>query len=346
MGKTLHTQYMSDIDEYGNPVYSNVNSHSSDQASEVRLQNMTNEANLALAKYQNLWNQQQWERENEYNTPAAKRQRLLEAGMNPVFYNLEGVANANQLTSANMANSQSPTLTPYSQTWANMMSGMNAGLGTSIDAMKLAVESKKAEAEIQKLHSSSDVDRAQASNLRKDTDLKTEQIANLQTQQDLNKSMTRINVQKVQNLIAEQGETNAKKALADMQKQCLEKTTDKQIELWSSQIGLNTEQTRKIQEEVTKLYLEEDLLRGNVDGVDLDNFSKRIENKYKEMGKEQEYARNNAEILKTCYGMLTPAVIMTYDMRGLGAEGGAYKATQPRAYSGKAFDPNNNPSLK
>lgn len=43
----------------------------------------TNAANLELAKYQNDWNLQQWNRENEYNSPLEQMKRLEAAGLNP-----------------------------------------------------------------------------------------------------------------------------------------------------------------------------------------------------------------------------------------------------------------------
>ena len=41
------------------------------------------EWNLNLAKMQNQWSIDQWNRENSYNSPAAYRARLKAAGMNP-----------------------------------------------------------------------------------------------------------------------------------------------------------------------------------------------------------------------------------------------------------------------
>lgn len=42
-----------------------------------------NSKNIALAKMQNQWNIEQWQRENVYNTPAAQMARLKSAGINP-----------------------------------------------------------------------------------------------------------------------------------------------------------------------------------------------------------------------------------------------------------------------
>lgn len=50
------------------------------------------EYNLNLAKMQNQWNLDQWNRENAYNTPAAQRARLAAAGMNPDLAYGEGVS--------------------------------------------------------------------------------------------------------------------------------------------------------------------------------------------------------------------------------------------------------------
>jgi hypothetical protein len=46
-------------------------------------QSSANSQNLSLAKYQNMWNLQQWNRENEYNHPTAQMSRLRSAGLNP-----------------------------------------------------------------------------------------------------------------------------------------------------------------------------------------------------------------------------------------------------------------------
>lgn len=52
------------------------------------------EYNLNLAKLQNQWNIEQWNRENAYNTPAAQYQRLVDAGLNPdMMYQNGGVSN-------------------------------------------------------------------------------------------------------------------------------------------------------------------------------------------------------------------------------------------------------------
>ena len=73
-----------------------------DSANKTNLQiaRETNQANRENQEYQNAWNLEQWNRENEYNSPLEKRKRLEAAGLNPIFYGLDGAGNAGSLQSA------------------------------------------------------------------------------------------------------------------------------------------------------------------------------------------------------------------------------------------------------
>lgn len=65
-------------------------------AQQIQAQKEENEANrrynLMLAEKQNQWNLQQWQRNNDYNTPSAVMSRLREAGVNPHMYYSKGNA--------------------------------------------------------------------------------------------------------------------------------------------------------------------------------------------------------------------------------------------------------------
>ena len=65
----------------------------------------TNASNQQLAQEQNQWNVDQWNRENEYNSAAAQKQRLEDAGMNP-FWGSVTPGTAQNVQSAPMANQQ------------------------------------------------------------------------------------------------------------------------------------------------------------------------------------------------------------------------------------------------
>lgn len=49
---------------------------------------------------QNAWNYEMWEKENAYNTPTEQVNRLREAGLNPLYYGLDGTGNAGDISSA------------------------------------------------------------------------------------------------------------------------------------------------------------------------------------------------------------------------------------------------------
>lgn len=58
--------------------------------------------NLNLAKQQNQWSLDQWNRENNYNTPAAQRLRMAQAGLNPDLVYGNGAAQSLAASSPDM----------------------------------------------------------------------------------------------------------------------------------------------------------------------------------------------------------------------------------------------------
>ena len=65
-------------------------------AQQIQAQKEENEANrrynLMLAEKQNRWNLEQWQRNNDYNSPSAVMSRLREVGVNPHMYYSKGNA--------------------------------------------------------------------------------------------------------------------------------------------------------------------------------------------------------------------------------------------------------------
>lgn len=72
------------------------NANINNQISEQKRENQRNrDWNLNLAKMQNQWNIDQWNRENAYNTPAAQMARFKAAGLNPdLMYGQQNLAAA------------------------------------------------------------------------------------------------------------------------------------------------------------------------------------------------------------------------------------------------------------
>ena len=95
------------IDAVSSLVGGGMGQHAQAEANKTNLQiaRETNASNQQLAEKQNRWNIDQWNRENEYNSASAQKQRLIDAGMNPMFSEVTpGIAQSVQ--SAPMANQQ------------------------------------------------------------------------------------------------------------------------------------------------------------------------------------------------------------------------------------------------
>ena len=74
-----------------------VSSQQSANKTNLEIARETNATNQQLAREQNQWNIDQWNRENAYNTPTAQKQRMIDAGMNPMFGDISpGIAQSVQ----------------------------------------------------------------------------------------------------------------------------------------------------------------------------------------------------------------------------------------------------------
>lgn len=86
-----------------------------------------------MAKMQNQWNIDQWNRQNDYNTPAAQMSRFEAAGINP--YNAVnsgqiGSGSASSLESATPNNVSAPA---YAEAYSNPVGDFITGLSSSLD---------------------------------------------------------------------------------------------------------------------------------------------------------------------------------------------------------------------
>lgn len=112
------------------------------------------EYNLMLAQQQNAWNIEQWERENEYNSPEAQMERMRKAKVNPDLFVGGGAQNlaahSPQMTAGApstptdmSALGQVPTLGQAIQTALR-----DSMIGAQIDNIKADTEEKRANASI------------------------------------------------------------------------------------------------------------------------------------------------------------------------------------------------------
>lgn len=94
--------------------------------------------NLMLARMQNRWNLEQWQRENDYNSPTAQMARYRKAGLNPnLIYGQQNLS------------ASSPTLTSGASSSPQDMSPIGEGIRTFGQAqqMMLNMEMQKAQIE-------------------------------------------------------------------------------------------------------------------------------------------------------------------------------------------------------
>lgn len=97
------------------------------------------EWNEAMMDKQNQWTLDMWNRTNEYNSPSAQRQRLEEAGLNPLYFGLDG-SSAGQVESAQALGYQRAS-----------MAGMDNPVQAGLNAMLTRAEIEKTQAEAGKL---------------------------------------------------------------------------------------------------------------------------------------------------------------------------------------------------
>lgn len=148
-------------------------------------QKKANEANLQLAREQNDWNEKMWEKNNEYNSPVAQKQRLIEAGINPLGQNFTNFE-SDPVQSAPLANQQAYVPDP------NFLTN---GITSTVNAVN---SSRLAEAERDKIYSD-----IAGANVKKAIDEKI--LKNLEREQDDEHAMkwAQINVFKADKLLKE-----------------------------------------------------------------------------------------------------------------------------------------------
>ena len=99
---------------------------------------------------QNAWNEKQWEKQNEYNTPEAQKERLADAGLNPMYYGIDGIPAA-QVTAAQPLAYERASLGSLTNPFAAAVDTMHKGAEISnIEAMtqKTKTETKAIDAKL------------------------------------------------------------------------------------------------------------------------------------------------------------------------------------------------------
>lgn len=196
----------------------------------------TNQANLQLASLQNKWNIEQWNRENEYNSPEAQMQRLKQAGLNPNLAYENGTVHNVSAHSPTMQRAELQAYTNYANDYGNAGHQFMSGIGQILQTMQtksqtdmLASQSDYLKTQIESEKLRQIYQQVQNADLKFDFDFKSElrnvnkmfrenELTNLLVQQEgskienqvrlanldtirLNMSLTREQISKVQNEI-------------------------------------------------------------------------------------------------------------------------------------------------
>lgn len=99
--------------------------------------------NEQMMDKQNQFNVNMWNAQNEYNTPLAQKQRMEEAGYNPMYYGPDGTANAGGVSAASPLGYERAT---------NVQNPLQAGLEGFMSMRSLQKDIELKNAQIDKLH--------------------------------------------------------------------------------------------------------------------------------------------------------------------------------------------------
>lgn len=136
--------------------------------------------NERMMNEQNEWSLNMWNRTNEYNSPLAQRQRMEDAGLNPLYYGLDG-SSANGLESAQPLGYQRANMDNFSNPVAEGLSS----------AMQLA-QIEQTKAQTTKIKSDTEKTSLESDFLRQTLDARVEgeKLANALTKEQIEQVKT------------------------------------------------------------------------------------------------------------------------------------------------------------
>lgn len=222
-------------------------------AQQIEAQRKENEAqrryNLMLAEKQNKWNIEQWQRNNDYNTPSAVMSRLRSAGINPHMYYSKGNAMGGVSTS-------SPEMTSGAPAEAVDTSGM-LGQSTYGQSLQMAMDKAVQVASIRKLNADTRLTEQKADTEEYNTDIFQSDAA---FRDALNSSTLRLNGMEIELKGSQKNLTEGQIGMLRYEAAMLQKQMDKidqENKLMEEQIANLTEERRSI---ILKRVLDSELV--------------------------------------------------------------------------------------
>lgn len=229
----------------------------------------TNQANRELAEYQYEKNVEQWNRENEYNTPAEQMKRLAQAGLNPHL--VYGNGNAIQ-PSAKSPQYEKPQLQTYHQD-ASPAGVLGIGFKDMVnDTVNTYLKEKMQIAQINKMYWDNEKTIAETQNIKDNNPILLEQLRSLRKK---NRYQDTLNTYTPDLLYAQalgQAKTNE---ILDKQSLNLDAEIEKikaDTVVSMSIASLNEEQKKKIASEIAVNYktvekLAQDIITGKAEAA-------------------------------------------------------------------------------
>ena len=141
----------------------------------------TNAMNLQIARENNQFNQQMWEKNNAYNDPSAQKERLLKAGINPYVSASNGGTGVSSIASKQVEGTMPSPMQPTYPGNALIAAGSSIANGVNMfmNQQLMAAQVKKANAEATTSAAQAKLANAQANKTAGvDTDLAHQNIEN------------------------------------------------------------------------------------------------------------------------------------------------------------------------
>lgn len=219
-------------------------------------QKSANDTNMQIAQAQNQWNIEQWNRENEYNTPAAQVQRLKDAGLNPnlIYGN----------SSAGAVSASSPRAS--GATVSNAQAGHAAGISAATQQLMNIVMQQ---AEYNKMNAQSDLARNQADLARVNASLSEANVLKTQSQTGYYDTSSQLNVSRssliehqISNIDAQTLATEARTEGQNIYNRFAQRLHESNISLRQATQALNERQTQAISEKISQAWRSLDISEG------------------------------------------------------------------------------------
>lgn len=233
-------------------------------------QKSANKTNLQIAREQNAWNLQQWERENAYNTPSAQLQRLKDAGLNPNLMYGSGQSFSAAASSPRAASSH--------------VQNENAGTAGGIaSALQFVMQSVLQQSELQKMQAQSDLIKHQADLAIANKDLSVIRGGTYNAQTGYYNSATQLNVSRsemikhqIQNIDANTVYLNARNTGQETYNRYAEELFSSKVDLQKSMFLLNDAQREALAQKIAQSWTQLGINQQNADTNRLGYFNQKL----------------------------------------------------------------------